>query len=933
MPSAQRGFLLITVLVTLFLVAALGLLLVTEGGADADRTASASEALQADYLAQAGLQHALSQNDLRTCSGNFTIPTVPLGANSYSATATGGSSATAQSLSVDQDAWIRNDQPTTSNGGAATQHIRFESGNVEHALFRFNVSGLAAGSRINSASASFFVTSSGGGGGAHPQGPITIHRVTADWTAANATWNSMNGKFDTQVLAMITPQAATGAWVKVNLTAAVQAWVNGAPNYGILLASAAEGVHAQYVSSEGTVAERPRLDVVVGSGPVTSVNLQATGTLANGVTRTLNRASVTGHQASSGAFLEPAGDVFLKQDGPTLNFGGSAELWVEDAVGGQADTSLLSFDLRVIPSDTRVLGATLELYSHSDSSTAPGSSISVHRVTSGWVEGSNNGTTGSGASWNQRNPGTSWTSAGGDYDLTPVANATAAAGTTGWYRWDVTSLVDGWSTGAFPNQGLVLAAANATTRVTFRSSEHADPSQRPKLTITYACDCGSACLAPQGSRRVLMVVINPTTLVAADAAKKTLFESWGYTVNIIGESENAATFTSQAANNDVIFISETINANGVGTKVAGLAIGVVSQDGAYNSEIGFASGSAQRVGAAVTVTDASHYITSVFPAGPLDIYSGAMEQLTVSGTAAAGLQSLATTGGAGSLVVLAKGAVLTGGGSAAGRRVMLPLGRDTALNWDRLNNSGRLLVQRALAWGMNADIVAGSAGKLLLVVVNPGSLTAQEQAKKTLIEGWGYAVSLIDESASQSEFNAAVAIADVAYVAEEIATGQLGTKLRGATIGVVIEEEKITDEFGICSADTTFTVASIEITNNTHYITQPFSLGAVTFSSSGQQVGGRAGTLAPGLLVLARRPSSTTSMLDAIDTGGALFDTGTAAGRRVKLPWGGNGYDINSLTADGRTIMRRAIDWAAVRALLRRQDPSLIGSSMRPVDR
>ena len=197
----------------------------------------------------------------------------------------------------------------------------------------------------------------------------------------------------------------------------------------------------------------------------------------------------------------------------------------------------------------------------------------------------------------------------------------------------------------------------------------------------------------------------------------------------------------------------------------------------------------------------------------------------------------------------------------------------------------------------------GPPQTLLLVVVDPSSLTAQEQAKQSLIESWGFIVNLIGESESQANYDAAVAIADVAYVAEDIATGMLNTKLRAATIGVVIEEEKITDEFGISSGETTFTEASIEVINNAHYITEPFTLGTVAFASSVQPVGGRGGTLAPGLESLAMRPSSSTSMLDVIETGGVLFDTGVAAGRRVKLPWGGNDFDINSLTPDGQTIM------------------------------
>lgn len=37
----------------------------------------------------------------------------------------------------------------------------------------------------------------------------------------------------------------------------------------------------------------------------------------------------------------------------------------------------------------------------------------------------------------------------------------------------------------------------------------------------------------------------------------------------------------------------------------------------------------------------------------------------------------------------------------------------------------------------------------------------------------------------------------------------------------------------------------------------------------------------------------------------------TAAGRRVNLPWGRAGFDFNLLNDDGKTIMKRAIEWAA----------------------
>ncbi|NNJ79075.1 MAG: DNRLRE domain-containing protein, partial [Xanthomonadales bacterium] len=653
----------------------------------------------------------------------------------------------------------------------------------------------------------------------------------------------------------------------------------------------------------------PRLEVVVGSGPASPVTIKAKGELDNGVKRELKDKTAIAYQPPATATLQlgtdPGADAMLDSFYPR-NYGGRNFVQVNENTGNWVQRPVFRFDLGRIPAGSTVLSAELEL--RLKSIKTPGAAT-IHRVARSWVEGTKSGTgTADGATWATYDGTNNWTTEGGDFDASAVSEA-AITGSETWVRWEIGPLVGQWLSGE-PNNGFLLKSDGILEEAEFYSKEEADTTLRPKLTISYACECGGACMSPQGAGTISMVVINPTTLVPADAYKKALFESWGYTVNVIGESANQAAYDSEATTSDVFFISETVNSNQVGNRLVNVPIGVVSQDGSYNSDLGLSSGSSWSVSSTIEVTDTSHYITASFRAGLLDIYSKTMEQLAVSGTAAAGLQTLADTAGSGSLVALEKGAELLGGGSAAGRRVMLPLGREGLVNWDYINSDGRLIVQRAIAWAMGAGS-DGSGFNVLLVVIDPANPTAQEVAKQTLLESWGHTVNLIDESASQGEFDAAVAANDVAYVAEDIASGQLGTKLREAPIGVVIEEEKITDEFGISSGETTFTEASIEVTDNTHYITQPFSLGAVTFSSSAQPVGGRGGTLAPGLAVLAERPSSSTSMLDVIETGGVLFDTGTAAGRRVKLPWGGNDFDINSLTTDGLNIMRRAIEWGA----------------------
>ena len=517
-------------------------------------------------------------------------------------------------------------------------HLRMESGKLEYALYRFDLSALPAGAQINSASAWLYVTSAGPGGGAHPEGPLTVHRVTADWTETGATWDTMSTNFDNAVIATIPAQPQDDVWVSINITAQVQAWVNGGePNFGILLRPTAEGTHGKYVSREGTANQRPRLDVIVGTGPATPATITATGTLtgnpspASDVMRALTRINVPANQPGSYTRLQPGAvigkDAEIWDQAPNNNYGNAAETWISSASNDTTRT-LLRFNIDAIPAGARILGATLSLDRQSGS--GADQPVSAHRIMNMWSEDS--------VTWNRRETSTNWDTAGGDFDSTAVAT-TPVGPVNQRYEWNITPLVQGWADGSYPNYGVALTAAIAgMPGERFYTSDHADPSRWPSLSITYACECGSPCLAPQGTGTVAMVVINPTTLVPADAYKKALFESWGYTVNLIGENANAAAYATAATSNDVFYISETVNSAQVGTRIKDVPVGVVSEDGDYNDDLGFATGSGHTVGAAINVTDTSHYITALFPTGALDIYSaghGAAHRLRHRGAGSA----------------------------------------------------------------------------------------------------------------------------------------------------------------------------------------------------------------------------------------------------------------------------------------------------------
>ena len=214
-------------------------------------------------------------------------------------------------------------------------------------------------------------------------------------------------------------------------------------------------------------------------------------------------------------------------------------------------------------------------------------------------------------------------------------------------------------------------------------------------------------------------------------------------------------------------------------------------------------------------------------------------------------------------------------------------------------------------WVGQQPMSPGPNGALLFVVPDATVLTDQDVAKQSFFEAWGYTVTLISADESQSAFDAATALVDVAYISEEVYSADLNTKLKEAAIGVVNEEQVLTDEYGFSSQSSSFSSTRIQITDGSHYITSSFGLGALRILKTASALHVATGTLAPGAQVLVQRPLTTQAALVVLNTGDTLWGGGTAAGRRVHLPWGSNAFDVNLLNVNGLTLMRRSIDWAA----------------------
>ncbi|MEM6799272.1 MAG: LamG domain-containing protein, partial [Planctomycetota bacterium] len=416
---------------------------------------------------------------------------------------------------------------------------------------------------------------------------------------------------------------------------------------------------------------------------------------------------------------------------------------------------------------------------------------------------------------------------------------------------------------------------------------------------------------------VLLVTAN-STLTTQETQRKTRFEAWGHTVTTIEDGDSQANFDSAMASVDVVYVSEEVSASSVGYKLRLATVGVVSEERALDDEMGFSTANGvDWNGTTVTVTDNTHPITSSFSTGSLTIVSSTQTLSYTSGAEASGAQALISYGGAHDLAVFEVGAALantySSNSTAAGRRVRLPWGGDS-FQASSLNSNGLLIAQNAIDWAATGPPATTAEPLDLLFVKNGATATTEEQARIDQFTGWGWTVAEIVSTAAQADYDAAVEAADVVYVSEELASGNVGYKLREAPIGVVVEERALHDEMGYATVmGSESDGTALTVSNNTHPITTGFSLAATTITTATEPFIFGDGTLAPGV-----EPLTTDSGaygLFVIEKGGELVDTyngsNTAAGRRVAAPWGGGAFTWANLSSDGLTFVQRSILWAA----------------------
>jgi disaggregatase-related protein len=181
--------------------------------------------------------------------------------------------------------------------------------------------------------------------------------------------------------------------------------------------------------------------------------------------------------AAAGTLLPvPAQDTYIKGIDTTTH-GSDAVMYVGRYSGNGTNLCPLEqFDLTGLPAS--VTKATLRLY-QSASVGSSAMNIRVNRVTQAWSEAS--------ATWSLASTGVNWTTPGGTIDTTNFAILTITPGALGYYDWDITTLVNGWLAGTYPNYGIEL---NYQTQpptgnyIGFATRDATTATQRPQLLVT-----------------------------------------------------------------------------------------------------------------------------------------------------------------------------------------------------------------------------------------------------------------------------------------------------------------------------------------------------------------------------------------------------------------------------------------------------------------
>ena len=148
------------------------------------------------------------------------------------------------------------------------------SNNITRALLKFDLPTIGTGSQIIDASINLVGYAIDGW--ALDLQLINVHRVTEPWTEKNATWNTMNNKYDPKIESIFYARRSdtdgdgnvTPSICGASITNLVRKWYTGTPNYGVMLKANEEikldqAMTMFYTKENDVIGENPKPVLVI----------------------------------------------------------------------------------------------------------------------------------------------------------------------------------------------------------------------------------------------------------------------------------------------------------------------------------------------------------------------------------------------------------------------------------------------------------------------------------------------------------------------------------------------------------------------------------------------------------------------------------------------------------------------------------------------
>jgi len=182
-------------------------------------------------------------------------------------------------------------------------------------------------------------------------------------------------------------------------------------------------------------------------------------------------------------------DTYISERNPSANLSTQAGLMIRN---DSTYEGLLRFNLLSIPAGAILNQATLRLYAYTRDSAAS-MDVQVHAVLRHWVDAQ--------ANWSQATTDSTWGAPGAnDTETDRSANSVAArsvVSASGWYTFDVGSLVRTWIDNPDNNYGVILRGSGADpVAYSFASANYPVISVRPQLVIDCIIPSPSATPTP-----------------------------------------------------------------------------------------------------------------------------------------------------------------------------------------------------------------------------------------------------------------------------------------------------------------------------------------------------------------------------------------------------------------------------------------------------